>query len=166
MKIENIIEKIDDVFFIIAPHFLYRLVHTIFDINGHINALKRFAQRIVRGWDDSETWELDTCFYVWIKPRLKRLRELTHCYPGTERYPTFESWVNELDYRCWQLDNIIKYTYKSYDFPYHDYITDAQIKNTNPKFTELDHYKSDLALEASKKDFMIWFSDNINHLWW
>lgn len=31
--------------------------------------MKFFYQRITRGWDDSETWDLDTEFYKWIYPR-------------------------------------------------------------------------------------------------
>ena len=42
----------------------------------------KFAwQRLTRGWDDSETWNLDTRLSEMILPRLKRFKEIARTYP-------------------------------------------------------------------------------------
>lgn len=78
-------------------------------------SIRFFFQRLFRGWDDSETWSLDYQFYKWLLPRLKRFRELTFAYPGTDEYPTLESWQKELDKRCKQLELLIYDDWKCYD---------------------------------------------------
>lgn len=40
-------------------------------------SLKFWWQRRTRGWDDSETWNLDVTFAKYIYPRLKRYLEVT-----------------------------------------------------------------------------------------
>lgn len=77
--------------------------------------IKFFFQRVIRGWDDSETWSLDYEFYKWLLPRLKRFEELTIAYPGTEKYPTLESWKKEIKNRCRQLELLIKDDWKCFD---------------------------------------------------
>lgn len=52
-------------------------------------SIRFWWQRRTRGWDDSETWNLDTSFEEWILPRLKRYRELYCGYPS---YTTEQEW--------------------------------------------------------------------------
>lgn len=40
-------------------------------------AIKHFWQRTTRGFDDSETWDLDATLCRWLLPRLKRYREIS-----------------------------------------------------------------------------------------
>ena len=47
-----------------------------------IRPIKHFWQRLTRGWDDSDTWDLDSTLAWWLVPRLKRFKELTNGYPG------------------------------------------------------------------------------------
>jgi len=42
---------------------------------------KFWLQRQTRGWDDSETWSLDTTIARFVYPRIKRFRELKAGYP-------------------------------------------------------------------------------------
>lgn len=44
--------------------------------------LKHLYQRIIRGWDDSETWSLDHSLAKLILPRLKRFKELQDGHPS------------------------------------------------------------------------------------
>lgn len=44
--------------------------------------LKHAWQRAVRGFDDSETWSLNTTFAQWFAPRLRRFKEVTIAYPA------------------------------------------------------------------------------------
>ena len=46
-----------------------------------INEIKYFFQRVFRGWDDRETWDLEYEFLKWILPRLKRLKKISIAYP-------------------------------------------------------------------------------------
>ena len=39
-------------------------------------------QRRTRGWDDSETWNLDHSIAVLLLPRLRRFKELNNGYPS------------------------------------------------------------------------------------
>lgn len=68
---------------------------------------KSFFQHIFRGWDDSETKNLDLSLYKWLLPRLKRFKEISDNYPDS-KYDTFEEWDNELDKRLKQLEYIVK----------------------------------------------------------
>lgn len=39
-------------------------------------ALRFWWQRRTRGWDDSDTWDLDHTLARWLAPRLRRFREI------------------------------------------------------------------------------------------
>jgi hypothetical protein len=56
--------------------------------------IKFFFQRVYRGWDDSETWSLDSSLAKIVLPRLKRFREL---YGGRPARLTTEEWANIID---------------------------------------------------------------------
>ena len=43
--------------------------------------IKFLMQRIVRGWDDSETWSLDVPISEFIYPRLERFKLLNNGFP-------------------------------------------------------------------------------------
>jgi hypothetical protein len=44
-------------------------------------SIKFWWQRRTRGWDDSETWNLDYHTAKFLVPRLIRFKELTNAYP-------------------------------------------------------------------------------------
>lgn len=56
--------------------------------------IKFLYQRLTRGFDDSETWDLDNTFRKWIVPRLKRLKEIQNGYPPQL---TEEKWDEIID---------------------------------------------------------------------
>lgn len=69
--------------------------------------IKFFFQRRVRGWDDSETWDLgNSSFFHWVLPRLTRFKEVTNGYPTG--ISTFEEWTKILqemiDLAQWFVD--------------------------------------------------------------
>lgn len=43
-----------------------------------LRSIRFFVQRRVRGWDDSETWDLDREIARFALPRFRRYRELNH----------------------------------------------------------------------------------------
>ena len=57
-------------------------------------AIKHWWQRRVRGWDDSDTWDLESTLARWLVPRLKRFKEVTNGFPGGL---TEEKWDEYLD---------------------------------------------------------------------
>lgn len=58
-------------------NFLYRLIPRYkHDIIFSKRFWKFLRQRITRGWDDSETWSLDSKITEFILPRLKRFKEI------------------------------------------------------------------------------------------
>ena len=69
-----------------------------FSIADEFNDTKRREtykqQRIERGFDDTETWNLDYTIASFIVPRLKRFKEITNGYPGKI---TWEEWEEILD---------------------------------------------------------------------
>lgn len=52
-------------------------------------------QRMTRGFDDTECWNLDITFSLFIVPRLKVFKELNDGYPA--RYHSIEEWNKILD---------------------------------------------------------------------
>ena len=50
-------------------------------MNRVIRRIRFFWQRLARGWDDSDTWNLDQTLACWIVPRLKVLRRDSSGYP-------------------------------------------------------------------------------------
>lgn len=52
-------------------------------------------QRMTRGFDDTECWNLDITFSLFLIPRLKVFKELNDGYPA--RYHSIEEWNKILD---------------------------------------------------------------------
>jgi hypothetical protein len=75
--------------------------------------IKFFVQRCVRGWDDSQTWNLDYELAKFIAPRLKRFRELNVCHPMEM---TSEEWDSTIDKMIFAFEKLSDDDYKwSYD---------------------------------------------------
>lgn len=155
MKIRDIMEKIDDAFYKIVPNWFYHFFHGIFNFKSHIQSIKFFFQRLYRGWDDSETWDIDYHFLIWLQPRLERFIELTNGYP--HHYNSYDEWISELKKRNEQLKLVIEYYYNEYNFPDTSY---SDKKDDDIIIIKIDSYYK------LQTDFLKWLSENINHLWW
>ena len=120
-----------------------------------------FIQRCKRGFDDSETWDLQDTFYRWLLPRLKRFYEVTRGYPTN--YKTFKQWKNELKSRVKQLEKIVKIN--DMDFTDYKYIPKEKLRSMKaigtPKST-LNMWAKDYCVE----DFNNWFREKLSNLWW
>lgn len=64
-------------------------------------SLRFWWQRRTRGWDDSETWSLDSTIAEFTLPRLRRFREITIAHPS-ELTP--EQWNHVLDELIWLME--------------------------------------------------------------
>lgn len=58
---------------------------------------KKFAlQRKKRGFDDSETWNLDDTFVLFIVPRLEAFKEIVNCYPNGLTMRKWKSIIQQM----------------------------------------------------------------------
>jgi len=144
---------------------LWDSIKEIFNFRKYYQKIKYFCQRRIRGWDDSETWNLDISFYKWVYPRLIRFKQLTNGYPN--RYLEFEDWIAELDKRIEQVRRIIEND--EYDFPYHEYLTKESIDAINKRFGKKvpDQITYNIEAKAAcEMDFLNWWKENLKDLWW
>jgi hypothetical protein len=58
-------------------------------------SIKFFFQRLVRGWDDSDTWNLDCTLAKLITPRLKKFKDLKKDWNLTDLSDS--EWNDHLD---------------------------------------------------------------------
>ena len=53
-------------------------------------------QRIIRGWDDSDTWSLDIPIARFVLPRLRRFKELNNGYPPLLTEKTWDETIDKM----------------------------------------------------------------------
>lgn len=63
-------------------------------------------QRKLRGFDDTELWDLDLTIAKFILPRLKRFIECTIAYPAQE-YSSLEEYKKDLNEIVWYLESVV-----------------------------------------------------------
>lgn len=98
--------------------------------------IKFFFQRLFRGWDDRETWNLDFEFYKWLYPRLKRFREISLTIPNGM---TIEDWDLEISMVIKALELVVD---------------------------EVAYFGENEEVEGAKSLINHWFIKNINNLHW
>lgn len=74
--------------------------------------IKYLWQRLTRGWDDSDTWSLDSTIAEFVLPRLIRFKELNNGHPGNL---TWDEWNNILDDMIWSMQAIVDDKQYNYD---------------------------------------------------
>ena len=99
--------------------------------------IEHFWQRRIRGWDNSETYSLDSSLGKHILPRLKKFKELTIAFPGGDI--TEEEWDLILD----------------------KMITAFELVNNDDKWHDLT--KEELEMF---NDGIQLFAKHYRHLWW
>ena len=98
-------------------------------------------QRIERGFDDTETWALDSTIAKFIAPRLKRFKEVQMC--------------------SWYFEDIDDYDEKRTDMVLDKMIRAFEII-ADPK--EAYRWEKDLMVEV--EEGLDWFRKYFFHLWW
>jgi hypothetical protein len=63
-------------------------------------------QRLVRGWDDSELWDLDFTIAKFVLPRLKEFRLQSDGFPSCIK--SKQEWENILDDIIYAMDATVK----------------------------------------------------------
>ena len=69
-------------------------------------------QRITKGYCDFDYWDWDTWMSQLIAQSLKELADKTHGYPGTDQFPTYESWKDYL----YNIVNLLEFSLRD-DLP-------------------------------------------------
>lgn len=62
-------------------------------------------QRIERGFDDTELWNLDCAIAKYVLPRLIEFKKVTNGYP--QDFESFEEWIDAIDKMIYSFDHII-----------------------------------------------------------
>lgn len=58
--------------------------------------IRFFFQRLVRGWDDSDTWSLNTTIAEFIYPRLKRFKAIKNSTPVGMNFNEWDDIINKM----------------------------------------------------------------------
>ncbi len=85
------LEKINNIYY-----FFYRLWSNHLSPRKLRRKFKFLFQRKTRGWDDSETWNLDFEFAKWIYPRIKRFKEINNGHPEELTEEEWNSTIQEM----------------------------------------------------------------------
>lgn len=133
-------------------------------------------QRITRGFCDADVWDLDTHLSEYLAQTIEYLAKTSHSYPGTDEFPTYESWEtylmeisNKLKYSLSELPNeyeadwLKTWENKEFDKIFNGEKTPEEKEIINKyldKELENDKSKRDIQNEALKMIYHIY-----NHLW-
>lgn len=85
------------------PNINFSLASTLPEVDERKELYKK--QRIERGFDDTELWNLDSTILKFVLPRLKAFKECTCGYPGTVK--SEEEWQNILQKMIDSIEKII-----------------------------------------------------------
>ncbi len=123
-----------------TPRYIYR-------------KFKHLFQRIFKGYNDSETWDLGYTIAKFTLPRLKRFKELNEGYPCGGEIKTYKEWNEVLDKIIWSLEKIAN---DARDYP------DLQ------KDLDNDCYSIEKEIEYNKKiqEGLDLFGKYFITLWW
>lgn len=69
-----------------------------------METIKHFFQRLFRGWDDRETWDMEDALLKWFLPRAKRYRKISLSYPANY---TQEQWDHVLGYLIYETEDVL-----------------------------------------------------------
>ena len=163
------------------PNVNFSIIDMYTDSDKDIKKLAEFKQqRIERGFDDTECWNLDSTVAKFILPRLIVFRKNTNGYPGNSEIPTFEKWLEVLDKMIFAFDHIVneeKYDderNEKYDIDWSKVNNYTKMENGSVMMEPKDEYKErleklhdDKANEIQKIDEgLTLFGKYFMQLWW
>ena len=123
------------------------------------SALEMQAQRLERGFDDTETWNLNSTICRFIAPRLKRFIELTDGYPASFVDPDgMEKWRDILREMLWSFEN-----YDIDDISWNSDTLEPDPEGTY--FYDLPDETKEKITAKYKRGFKL-FHDYFESLWW
>lgn len=103
MEDNNSVKNIHDVYWrhdatFSVPDNVYTVVRFFCNspTTSFVRTVQTRIQRMRRGWGDTDTWNMDVYLARVIGEQLAYLAKNSHGYPGTEEFPTPESWAEAL----------------------------------------------------------------------
>ena len=120
------------------------------NFRGFFRQFKWAYQRVTRGFSDYDYWDLDTYLTQMLADSIEQLAIHTHGYPGTEEFPTYESWRDYL----FDIVNKLRFSLKDdlpneYEKEFYDTYKDMSFKKV-PTNKELDKKFFEKELENDK----------------
>ena len=123
---------------------------------GPAMAQRYRRQREKRGFDDSETWNLDYTVACFLLPRLRRFIELIETHPGIpSTLDSFDQWKDILRKIEWSIKEIAEDEPESPEMPDKD---DEEAMNFWR--SEMERYEN--RVQDGLSLLGTWFQ----HLWW
>lgn len=120
-------------------------------------------QRVTRGYCDYDIWDMDTYLSQLLADGIRHLADTTHGYPGTDEFPTYESWRDYLykisdllNYSLGELPNeyeeawLAKWKEKGLDFINHSDETPEE-KEITEKYLDKEKENDNLKIEAQNE---------------
>lgn len=87
------------------------------DLRYFSNNVKKYtSQRMRRGFADCDTWDFDTFLIKIIIRGLRHLADTTHGWPQSDKFPTYESWIDYLLSLADKFELAEKYIYDTDDY--------------------------------------------------
>lgn len=153
----------------------YYLRHPFEWIKMKCRQIKWAYQRVRYGWCESDTWDIDSWFLKVFPNMLNHYADETHSYPGTEEYPTYESWRDKLyevaaaikGYNETEWDSKNEYYNEYYEELRNWQVNDIITRGPTPAYYKYRARDEELAAEAYEKfkDAMIWVIEHFHSLW-
>lgn len=153
----------------------YYLRHPIEWVKLKCRQIKWAYQRIIYGWCESDSWDIDS-WYLKVMPNLLRhLAANTHSFPGNNEFPTYESWVAKLNEVADAIEGYDESQWDKKNEYYEEYmnelsnwqINDIVNRGPTPIYTQYRNRDKQLAADAYMKfdNAMQWFIEHFHHLW-
>lgn len=139
------------------PNPIYRFYKSCICPKTWFRRIKFFYQRMTRGFDDTETYELDVTFFKWLLPRLEEYSHFNNMWLDDSKFN------KELNKRIDQLKIILQYIDREIEFPDSIAVSEKLIKDKEKLSKE---QLAVIRFQFYKENFMKWFCKNIHKLWW
>ena len=164
------------------PNVNFSIIDMYTDSDKDIKKLAEFKQqRIERGFDDTECWNLESTIAGFVLPRLKHFKEHNNGYPGNDEIPTFEKWNEVLDKMIYAFNHIVnedKYDDEKQNRHGVDFLEmytfekqpdGSSIMAKTPKYNEqaMENYRNEQIEDMKKVDEGLQlFGKYFRNLWW
>ena len=164
------------------PNVNFSVLDGFMDSEEDTARLSEFKkQRIERGFDDTECWNLYRTIAAFVLPRLKVFKEQNNGYPGNEEIPTFEKWNDALDKMIYAFDYIVHEELydieaeRKFGVYWNDYFEEKVLTNGDVTISKDDgcykenmvKYREHKKLERQKiQEGLELFGKHFQQLWW
>ena len=136
--------------------------------------LRPAYHRATKGYCRMDTWDADTTICTYLIKVLTEYRNVTNGYPGTEDFPTFESWIAYID----EIIDLLVYYLTERD-TLNDYYQPWLNECCNIPRSEWNDKQEDIyaryvaenqalyeAQKTAREKAFAMLGKHLNHIWW